>query len=1090
MNKIKYYFVFFIFNIFTGTILYSQTHFGVQKVLNPVLLANPEEVVSSDIDGDGDNDIVVVSYWDYNISWFENLDGKVNFGEQQFITTNSQRAQVVVCADLDGDGDQDVISGARQTTKIMWWENLDGKGNFSDEKVISNDYPVDDLFVGDFDNDNDNDVMIAFGSAIYWYENKGDQGFDHPHKATEYEINGIRAIYCADMDNDNDLDILFCSGDMDYVGWIKNVDGMGTFGNPLQIYDEADYPVDISAVDMDGDGSRDLLVASLNDDRVRWFKNKDGKGTFELRTTFWGTNNNPSSITGGDIDGDGNNDILVACEYMIVGYLNEDGEGNIFENPLYISTTVMGAKSAKLNDLDGDGDLDVIAAVTQSARVVWYDNKDGQGDFSEQKIIGASKGIYPLDIHVDDLDGDGDNDILAAFADDNQVLWFENKDGLGYFDIPKQVLDNEDFVFSIFTDDLDGDGDKDVLSSALFDQSLVWVENLDGMGNFGEKHIISDKIRFRSLVRTIDFDSDGDRDVLFSDKLHGRLSWAENLDGHANFAASQQISSVPDFISYFKVVDLDSDNDEDILLLSGSNKDIQWLENMSGTGKFSDMSLLYSSENKILDICCADYDGDFDIDIIFSSENSLILLQNSNNLFTKHSVIIDNIEAINSIKNADFDLDGDMDIVICSQKQDAIYWLENTNGIALFSEPVLISDKTIRPVDVETADLTGDGYPDVISASEWDDKIAWYQNKQLLNILYNPIDKKVCEFESISFTIKVDQNANFQWQRKSNNSSIYKDIEAEENISGINSDSLVIDSVSYDILNNSKFRCKVYYQGDSLYSDAARLQIIPKIIADAGVDQYICEGELVQLNGYPSWPATGLWICENTNVTFSDSTVPNSLVYGLLPGKTMFVWTLTHDLCPGDTDSTFITLYANPVIISQPKSKDLIEGETAQFSVEAEGDIFTYQWYKDDSIMVNNYKINGVDMPVLTILNVDSTDQGQYKCKVIGRCDTIFSESAYLSTRTDLTEINIKNNFIVYPNPVVAGETLFIEINSSEALQISIINVFGQVIESFDQIPKSNNIIKWSTMNCNSGIYFILIEQNGTKQIKKINILK
>ena len=56
---------------------------------------------------------------------------------QQVITTDANYAYSVFAADLDGDGDQDVLSASNNDGKIAWYENLDGDGTFGDQQVIA-----------------------------------------------------------------------------------------------------------------------------------------------------------------------------------------------------------------------------------------------------------------------------------------------------------------------------------------------------------------------------------------------------------------------------------------------------------------------------------------------------------------------------------------------------------------------------------------------------------------------------------------------------------------------------------------------------------------------------------------------------------------------------------------------------------------------------------------------------------------------------------------------------------------------------------------------------------------------------------------
>ena len=83
---------------------------------------NAHSVYACDIDGDGDNDVLSASRSDDKIAWYEN-NGNGNFGSQQIITTSADYSQSVYACDIDGDGDNDVLSASGIDNKIAWYEN-------------------------------------------------------------------------------------------------------------------------------------------------------------------------------------------------------------------------------------------------------------------------------------------------------------------------------------------------------------------------------------------------------------------------------------------------------------------------------------------------------------------------------------------------------------------------------------------------------------------------------------------------------------------------------------------------------------------------------------------------------------------------------------------------------------------------------------------------------------------------------------------------------------------------------------------------------------------------------------------------------
>ncbi len=153
--------------IFVNT--YAQ--FDTQQIITTNAFA-AHSVYSTDLDGDGDMDVLSASFVDDKISWYEN-DGDGNFGSQQIITTNADGAHSVYSTDLDGDGDMDVLSASFDDDKIAWYEN-DGDGNFFSQQIITiNADGAFSVYATDLDGDGDMDVLSAswLDDKIAWYEN-------------------------------------------------------------------------------------------------------------------------------------------------------------------------------------------------------------------------------------------------------------------------------------------------------------------------------------------------------------------------------------------------------------------------------------------------------------------------------------------------------------------------------------------------------------------------------------------------------------------------------------------------------------------------------------------------------------------------------------------------------------------------------------------------------------------------------------------------------------------------------------------------------------------------------------------------------
>jgi hypothetical protein len=96
----------------------------------------------------------------------------------------------------------------------------------------------------------------------------------------------------------------------------------------------------------------------------------------------------------------------------------------------------------------------------------------GQDGWREHILTEAIDG--PLVVRSVDFDNDGDYDVLAASYTDKQIVWFENKDGQGDFGEKKLIATGEDYVYDVVDADFNCDGKQDIVFSDGF-QNIRYV---------------------------------------------------------------------------------------------------------------------------------------------------------------------------------------------------------------------------------------------------------------------------------------------------------------------------------------------------------------------------------------------------------------------------------------------------------------------------------------------------------------------------------------------------------------------------------------------------------------------------------------
>lgn len=341
-----------------------------------------------------------------------------------------------------------------------------------------------------------------------------------------------------------------------------------------------------------------------------------------------------------------------------------------------IDTDSSGARALVSGDLDGDGDLDLL--VSQSNMLVWYKNEDGQGAFSLPIIVNSGYG-QGFSISIADIDSDADNDLLYTSFDDDLVIWYENLDGLGTFSGDNFISINTFGADEISVADIDGDGNLDVLVGADSNNEISWFKNLDGQGNFGASQFITNQSNGRS-ARAGDLDGDGDMDVVVSDVAPNNITWYKNADGQGNFILGGIISNVDTNVTDVIISDIDNDGDQDVLGAKNAQGKIELYKN-DGLGNFTTAITIGTSVEGIRVIKTEDLDNDGDLDVLGAANviNKFAWYENldGNGTFGQENIIEQGGIHHRDLEAADFDGDGDLDVAGIIQNESIVGWYKN-----------------------------------------------------------------------------------------------------------------------------------------------------------------------------------------------------------------------------------------------------------------------------------------------------------------------------------------------------------------------------------------------------------------------------
>ena len=320
--------------------------------------------------------------------------------------------------DMDGDGDLDVVGTVQSgSAGILLYENLDGFGTFGSGQVIWQTWSARSVAPVDLDGDGDLDVLFGGGTGdvtikVGWLENTNGRGNFGPARTIVSDLKDVQDVWAADVDGDGDDDVAVVDGDMGELRWYENVDGTGQFSHAHYVAGNLDGAESVFAGDMDGDGDQDLLSAARFEDEVTWFRNLNGDGTAWTRHLI-ATGSDPWDAVAADVDGDLDLDVIAALGSSAAWYENLGGGdfGDPASNGNDLAIALSRAVAA--GDLDLDGDLDIV----EGGR--WHENLDGSGTFGVPRPLWSGA----AEIDVADVTSDGVPDLVVAMIAGTSQLY-------------------------------------------------------------------------------------------------------------------------------------------------------------------------------------------------------------------------------------------------------------------------------------------------------------------------------------------------------------------------------------------------------------------------------------------------------------------------------------------------------------------------------------------------------------------------------------------------------------------------------------------------------------------------------------------
>ncbi|HND87793.1 MAG TPA: VCBS repeat-containing protein, partial [Saprospiraceae bacterium] len=638
------------------------------------------------------------------LAFFATTQTSAQFGNTAEVITRSTNTSLFrpTIADIDHDGDNDVL--ATHQNCIVFYENIDGKGNFSPDRIwMEVDYAVaTSIYYSAVFQDLDADGLPDVAADRYWRKNLGSGNF--AARATAF-TSSLDAL--CDVNGDNLPDAI--NHDASKIYWQRNL-GNGSFSPRVTIKNAASANI-FEAKDLNADGKMDF-VANQNGG-CYWYKNLGTNQFDTLRLLSF----QPNNIRFLDIDADGKYDVFSSAGTSIYWHeLEPEGTMTLIQT---VTSTQFDGGALVVGDMNADGFADIFAGNTGGSanRAQYFPFNPATGKFSGTPISHNTYLIRHGWADFVNIDGDAEPDILASTT--YGFGWLK-KISPTQFSAVFNITQALGFPKSIQSSDFENDGDTDLFINGYVFRNL-------GNGQYAEKQKTAES---GSHTYRADLDSDGLKDLArpFGDSI----SWRKNLGG----GQFSQAILLPGLVTSCKGIgggDLDQDGDIDLFACNGTdalaaNARFYWFEN-DGKGKFKDhlleTGIQLCSGAFSLDV---DEDGNLDMVLTFFNGHDIRWYRNlGGGNFDSYRPLLGSLPSpanINQSMVADLDADGRLDYLYSTQTTTLtkVAWFRNLGNSTFGADETLVQmghQGVYATPYFAVFDATLDGLPDLIVSDNY-----------------------------------------------------------------------------------------------------------------------------------------------------------------------------------------------------------------------------------------------------------------------------------------------------------------------------------------------------------------------------------
>lgn len=496
----------------TVTTLVNQTPQGNYSIyfMGPQVITlsgtSITQIGSADMNNDGKKDLLLS---DVGASTIKIILNNTTISS---LTTNYAAPQSFSCgtnpislaiADMNKDGKLDIISNLGgspfNSNSLLRNSTSPGAATLSFETIqefTTNNYPSNTV-VTDINMDGKPDLGIITNTAFLQVMlNATTTGSTTPSFTGHFDLSATSPVIgtSGDLNNDGKPDLILANGTSNTISIFSNTTASGsvtpTYASRQDI-GGFNNPVFVAIVDFTQDGKKDILVVNKNNGYLGVLVNytTPGSSIFTFNLQYFGSMGTPQAVALGDLNGDDKIDLVASATngglYFFFNYSNPGSSSILFSSFSFYAGGI--CNSLMLTDLNGDGKLDVTAAVNATSSInIWVNNTpQGYGNYQNygQQIVSTIDN--PTGITATDINMDGKMDL--ALTNDHLVGVHLNLGAIGNPSIsltPKKEFNTGTGIVSnsLQCSDINSDGLQDLAFVNKASNAMVELQNSTVLG--------------------------------------------------------------------------------------------------------------------------------------------------------------------------------------------------------------------------------------------------------------------------------------------------------------------------------------------------------------------------------------------------------------------------------------------------------------------------------------------------------------------------------------------------------------------------------------------------------------------------------